>query len=230
MSKATTNSPVKHALVVMAKRPLPGRTKTRLSPPLTLEQAANLYQCFLEDTLDLMCQVKMADSVIAYLPAEDQVYFKALAPNFRLVAQLGENLGERLDIASQSFLKHGYQKVVLINSDGPTIPVEYLNAAFEKLSDDRDLVIGPSEDGGYYLIGMQQPIPQILRGVEMSTPKVTKDTLKLAEQASLVVHMLPEWYDVDDASTLQRLITELKTAPVQVAHHTRGYLTQLGLL
>jgi rSAM/selenodomain-associated transferase 1 len=230
MSNADTNSPVKHALIVMAKRPSPGRTKTRLSPPLSLEQAAYLYQCFLKDTLDLMSQVKEADPVIAYLPAEEQAFFKALAPNFRLEAQKGENLGERLDNASQRILKHGHQKVVLINSDGPTLPVAYLNAAFEQLSDDRDIVIGPSEDGGYYLIGMQQPITQILRSVEMSTPNVTQDTLMLAERASLVVHMLPEWYDVDDANTLQRLITDLETTPEQIAHHTRGYLSQLGLL
>lgn len=230
MKNQASNSDSKNVLIVMAKRPSPGYTKTRLSPPLSIEQAARLYECFLQDTLALMRRVTEADPAIAYIPAGDRLYFEALAPDFQLLVQVGANLGERLDSVSQGFLDLGYQRVVLINSDGPTLPINYLHSAFKTLLADRDIVIGPSDDGGYYLIGMKKPIPRLLRSVQMSTPDVLADTLKLAAEVALDVHLLPSWYDVDDAETFQRLLTELKTIPERTAAFTRAYLSQQGYL
>jgi len=214
-----------NALLVIAKRPTPGQTKTRLTPPLTAEQAAALYECFLVDTLDLVRRVPETDPLIAYLPAEARAYFAALAPDFGLVLQEGAGLGERLDNALTGCLNRGYQRVAIMNSDGPTLPAAYLARAFEALRDGADIALGPSADGGYYLIGVKQPAPRLLREVRMSTPTVLADTLALAAEERLQVELLPAWYDVDEAADLARLTRELADAPPEVAPRTRAFLS-----
>jgi rSAM/selenodomain-associated transferase 1 len=214
----------KNALLVMAKRPTPGRTKTRLSPPLSFEQAAALYECFLRDTLDLMRQVPAVRRGIMYLPAEGGAYFIQFGPDFRCLPQEGADLGARLDNALTHTLLQGYQRVVIMNSDGPNLPAGYLTRAFELLEGEPDVVLGPCEDGGYYLIGLKQPAPRLLREVRMSTGRVFGDTLALAAEEGLQVEVLPEWYDVDDVTSLKRLMGDLAGAPPDIASHTRRFL------
>ena len=110
-----------------------------------------------------------------------------------------------------------------MNSDGPTLPSSYLTAAFKTLADGADVVLGPCDDGGYYLIGIKRPAPRLLRQVQMSTPHVMAETLRLAAEEELQVELLPVWYDVDNAESLARLIDELADRP-GVAHHTRAFL------
>ena len=214
-----------NVLLVIAKQPKPGQTKTRLTPPLTAEQAAALYECFLVDTLDLVRRVPAMDPLIAYLPSEARAYFAALAPDFGLVLQEGAGLGERLDNALTGCLKRGYERAVIMNSDGPTLPASHLARAFEALRDGADIALGPSADGGYYLIGVKQPAPRLLREVRMSTPTVLADTLALAAEERLQVELLPAWYDVDEAADLARLTRELADAPPEVAPRTRAFLS-----
>ena len=114
--------------------------------------------------------------------------------------------------------------VAAVNSDGPTLPLAYLAGAFQELGKEADVVLGPSDDGGYYLIGLKRPAPRLLREVQMSTSHVTTDTLALAAEEGLKVALLPTWYDVDDAQSLARLKAELATAPPEVAPHTRAFL------
>jgi rSAM/selenodomain-associated transferase 1 len=213
-----------NALLVVAKRPAPGQTKTRLVPSLSTEQAAALYECFLQDTLDLMRQIPDVQPVVAYLPAEAETYFANLAPDFEHILQKGPDLGVRLDNALTSYLRRGYRRVVIINSDSPTLPPSCLTAAFEALAGGGDVVLGPCDDGGYYLIGIKRPTPRLLREVRMSTPSVTTDTLNLAAEEGLRVELLPVWYDVDDAASLTRLMAELVEAPPDVARQTRAFL------
>ncbi len=213
-----------NALIVVAKRPASGRTKTRLTPPLSPDQAAALYECFLRDTLDLVRRVPNVRPVIAYLPREAETYFAQLAPEFDRVVQTGDDLGARLDHALTHYLAQGYERVVIMNSDGPTLPLDHLSAAFEALSDHTDVVLGPSDDGGYYLIGLKQRAPRLLREVPMSTAHVAADTLALAKEENLQVALLPTWYDVDDVESLRRLRNELAATPVHVAPHTRSFL------
>jgi rSAM/selenodomain-associated transferase 1 len=221
-SRSSRQSP--NALLVVAKRPAPGRTKTRLVPPLSAEQAAALYECFLCDTLDLMRQIPGVQPVVVYLPAGAETYFASLAPDFERLLQRGANLGARLDNALTCYLQRGYQRVVVMNSDGPTLPPACLTAAFDKLAGEADVVLGPCDDGGYYLIGVKRPVPRLLREVQMSTANVTTDTLNLAKEEGLRVELLPEWYDIDSAVSLARLMDELVEAPCQVAPHTRAFL------
>ena len=213
-----------NALLVVAKRPAPGRTKTRLTPPLSPEQAAALYECFLRDTLDLVRRLSGVTPAIVYLPAEERAYFEALAPDFELLLQEGDDLGERLDSALTRLLVAGYQHVAIMNSDGPTLPPACLTGAFDALAGGADIVLGPCDDGGYYLIGLKQPAPRLLREVRMSTPDVLADTIAIAAEEGLTVELLPTWYDVDDAESLERLINELATAPPEMARHTRALL------
>lgn len=214
----------KNALIVVAKRPAPGKTKTRLSPPLTPEMASALYECFLRDTLDLMQQVKDAQHIIAYLDEPD--YFKRLAPNFELIPQNGHDLGERLDNALTDCFSQGYGHVVIMDSDSPTLPSEYLNQAFSELAGGADVVLGPCGDGGYYLIGARNPIPRLLREVQMSTPTVAKDTIAMSKEEGLNLAILPVWYDVDDGTSLTRLIEETEDLDSTTGGHTRQFLSQ----
>lgn len=224
-----------NALLVVAKRPAPGRTKTRLSPPLSPEQAAALYECFLKDTLGIMRTVPGVQPAIAYLPADKEhpwdarAYFAELAPDFDLVLQQGPDLGCRLDNALTHYLKLGYSRVVVMDSDGPTLPPRYLQLAFERLGA-ADVVLGPCDDGGYYLIGLRKPAPRLLREVRMSTPRVAADTLALAQELGLQVALLPTWYDVDNAHSLERLLAELEQGPPELAPHTRALVNTWALV
>jgi len=214
----------KGALIVVAKQPAPGNTKTRLSPPLSPEQASGLYACFLADTLDLIRQVKGVERVIAYLPEDASDYFKNLAPDFQVIQQIGADLGARLDNALTKYLSLGYNHVVIMDSDSPTLPAEYLSEAFNTLSNGADVVLGPCEDGGYYLIGCKQPIPRLLREVRMSTPTVAANTASLASEAGLDLVQLPVWYDVDDEESLIRLAEEFEKPKQSGAMHTGRFL------
>jgi len=113
---------------------------------------------------------------------------------------------------------------VVIDSDSPTLPAEYLGMAFAALDGVADVVLGPCDDGGYYLIGLKRPQPRLLREVQMSTPFVVRDTLALASELGLRVALLPQWYDVDTVAELNRLRVELRETPTQVARHTRAFL------
>jgi hypothetical protein len=211
-------------LCVMAKRPTPGGTKTRLSPPLSPEQAAALYEGFLCDTLELIRGTPAVRRVLAYLPSSEAGYFRRLAPDFERVLQSGQNLGERLDNLIQAYLRKGSAAVVAMDSDSPNLPAAYLAQAFEALEGGADVTLGPCEDGGYYLIGLARPAPRLLREVQMSTAHVLADTLVLAEAEGRRVHLLPGWYDVDDAASLARLRDDLQRTPGEVAIHTRRCL------
>ena len=218
-----------NVLLVVAKRPAAGQTKTRLSPPLSPQQAAGLYECFLHDTLALMRQIPAARRGLAYLPAGEEAYFRRLTPDFDLLLQTGPDLGSRLDHAAAHYLENGYEKVVIMDSDSPTLPVETLAQAFQALGQNSEVVLGPCLDGGYYLIGLTRPAPRLLREVPMSTPHVLADTLALAASLGLKTGLLPAWYDIDDAASLERLRQELKS-PGENAPHTRRFFQSLGFL
>lgn len=220
----------KRALLVMAKRPFAGRTKTRLCPPFSLAQAAQLYDCFLRDALDIVRHLPHISPFIAYAPPEEEAYFQELAPDFERVPQLGATLGERLDFVLTETLAAGFEQVAAINSDSPTLPPTYLAQAFAQLDDDAiDVVVGPCEDGGYYLIGWKQPHPRLVREVQMSTPDVLRDTLEIARQEKLRVALLPTWYDVDTMSDLERVKADLGNSSTEFGHHTKQFLLDFTL-
>jgi rSAM/selenodomain-associated transferase 1 len=191
-------------------------------------QAANVYAAFLADTLDIMRRVPEVRCGIAYLPEGGAEFFHALAPDMELVLQQGASLGERLDHLITQTLAGGAAQVVVMDSDSPTLPADYVAAAFAQLDAGADVVFGPCRDGGYYLVGMQRPLPMLLRAVQMSTPTVLADTLAIAEQIGVHVALLPEWYDVDTGEELAQLARELHRT--EAAPHTRRQLAALTWL
>lgn len=217
------------SLMVVAKQPAAGQTKTRLCPPLTGATAAAIYECFLRDTLEIMRMTPDVVRTIVYLPEDAAGYFQTLAPDFTLMRQRGLDLGERLDNLLTEALAQGATAAVVMDSDSPTLPADYLTAAFTQLHEGADVVLGPCDDGGYYLIGLRQPQPRLLREVAMSTPNVLRDTLRIAAELQLRVALLPTWYDVDTAAELQRLQQELSASAsaeglMSQARHTRAFL------
>jgi len=216
---------MENVLIVVAKEPLAGRTKTRLCPPFTAEGAAELYRCLMVDTLALAAGLPIADRALAYTPAGARTYFAGLVPDgFRLVAQEGANLGERLANALRTHLELGYQRAVIMNSDGPTLPLSCLEEAFHAL-DTADVTLGPGHDGGYYLIGVKRLHPQLFQGIAWSTEQVVPQTLAACRRTGLRVHRLPEWYDVDVAGDLARLRADLARDP-SLAPCTAAFLSQ----
>ncbi len=216
------------ALLVMAKRPSPARTKTRLSSVLGLTEAAELYACFLRDALAMARSVPGVTPFVAHSPpdAETEAYFRDLAPDFKRIPQTGHTLGERLDAVMSACSQNGYEQVVAMNSDSPTLPADYLAQAFARLDDEAtDVVLGPCDDGGYYLIGWKRPHPRLVREVPMSTDHVLRDTVAIAEEEKLRVSLLPTWYDVDEVAELERVRADLLANP-EIARHTRDFLSQ----
>lgn len=219
---------MKRALIVVARQPIPGKTKTRLSPPLTHTEAVDLYKSFLLDTLDLVSQVDACQPVIAYTPATATSYFRRVAPSgFAFLPQVGRNLGERLDNVLTTCLHGGADLAVVMNSDAPTLPVPYIQQAFQLLGNaDTDVVLGPSEDGGYYLLGLKQPCSALF-GIVMSTPTVLSETLQLAREQALRVACLDTWHDIDTPADLRCLLDELVDLSPSVAVRTRETLSNI---
>jgi rSAM/selenodomain-associated transferase 1 len=202
------------ALAVMAKAPRPGKVKTRLSPPLTPAEAAALNTCFLRDTTRNIADVAgqgSAAGLISYTPAGDEAAFDGLLPEgFSLVLQRGDAFGERLFAAAEDILALGFGAVCLIDSDSPTVPRTAFEQAVAELAKPGDrIVLGPSDDGGYYLIGLKQAHPVPFERITWSTASVFAETCERAQEAGLELVELPRWYDVDDAATLQILEAEL---------------------
>ena len=206
------------ALAMMIKAPRPGASKTRLTPPLTPQEAAAISSCFLRDTTANIAQTVAAcgaespsAGIAVYTPVGMEEAFAGLLPDgFCLVAQRGEPFGERLLHGVEDLLALGYGSVCLIDSDSPTLPAEALRLAVSALARPGDrLVLGPSEDGGYYLIGLKHAHPRLFADIAWSTDKVTPQTLARAAELGLEVVELPTWYDVDDAATLRMLCDEL---------------------
>jgi hypothetical protein len=214
---------MKRGLIVMAKEPVPGAVKTRLCPPYTVEEAAELYRCFLLDTFELAARLQGVTVTVAYFPSKAKESFKAIAPPaFELMPQRGDDLGERLSSAFEQLFYLGYERLVAIGADSPTLPSAYVERSFESLAT-ADLVLGPSVDGGYYLIGMKAFHPELFQEVAMGTERVFMETLERARRANLRVSLLPPWYDVDTQDDVKRLLAELRATP-GVARHTRAFL------
>lgn len=224
------------ALGVMTKAPKAGRVKTRLSPPLTPTEAAALNICFLRDTSAAITNATtggLALGIGVYTPVgEEAAYEGNLPTNFALIPQRGEAFGERLMFAIEDLLRVGFESVCLINSDSPTVPEHaYADAALWLHEPGDRIVFGPSDDGGYYLIGMKKMHRRLFEDIDWSTERVAGQTLQRAQELKLEVKLLPTWYDVDDRILLKRLCDEMLGHRGQdggfAAPQTREYLAAI---
>jgi rSAM/selenodomain-associated transferase 1 len=176
---------------------------------------------------------RSAEGLVVYTPLSAEAAFVGILPKeFGLLAQRGESLGDRLCNATDDLLKEGYSSFCLINSDSPTLPRSVLDRAIESLARDGDrVVLGAADDGGYYLIGLKQVHGNLFERIAWSTADVLAHTVERAAEIGLEVVMLPRWYDVDDAETLNRLCEELfathRRDGAYSAPHTRAFLAAL---
>jgi hypothetical protein len=222
------------ALAIMTKAPRAGQVKTRLVPPLKPDEAAELNRFFLRDTTTTIANSatpKDACGIAVYTPiGAESAYTDILPDNFRLLPQHGDGFGERLYFAALDLFKCGFESVCLIGSDSPTVPPKNFTQAVKLLQrpDDR-VVLGPCEDGGYYLIGLKKPHKELFERVDWSTERVLAQTRQRAREIGLEVKLLPVGYDVDDSASLQRLCKELLTGKQSdsVAPRTRKFLRDI---
>jgi uncharacterized protein len=205
-------------IAFMAKASVPGRAKTRLVPPLTFEQAAALNTAFLQDVADnLLVAARLAApragiaGYAAYCPAGAQDFFhRTLPAAIGLIDAALPNFGDCLFHTIQEILARGHVSAVVLNSDSPTLPTAFLieTAAMLSMPGDR-AVLGPSSDGGYYLLGLKATHRRLFDDIAWSTECVAEQTLQRAGEIGLEVRQLPVWYDVDDIECLRRLHAEL---------------------
>jgi rSAM/selenodomain-associated transferase 1 len=232
------------AIAVMAKAPQPGRSKTRLVPPLTADQAAALSAAFLRDITENIALAARAAPIygcIAYAPAGlEHLFGGHLAAGTGMVLADGspdmpdnvQGFGRCLLHAVESLLAEGYGAACVLNSDSPSLPTEFLaRTAHLLLAPGARAVLGPAEDGGYYLLGVNTAAPHLFADVAWSTDIVTQTTQERAAEIGLDVAMLPEWYDVDDGASLDRLIRELnqQTPRAYPAPASRACLSKIDL-
>lgn len=210
----------------MARAPEAGQVKTRLVPPLSYESAAKLYRCLLLDKLLQVAEIPGIDPYLAFTPLEARQPMLALLPEaFTLIPQAGSTLGDRLHRLSAILLERGHPAAILIDSDSPTLPTPYLLDAVARLqSGTTDLALGPTEDGGYYLIGLKRPCRALFDDIPWSGPTVLNETLHRAALQRLQVATLPSWFDVDTPEDLTRLQHDLATAETTIAPYTRRFL------
>lgn len=192
-------------MALFAKAPVPGRVKTRLTPPLEPEQAASLYRAMLLDILDQHAKAAAGrDHALWYTPPEEAAWFRAHAPrDWLLRPQVGENLGRRMAALFRTHAEEGYRAIVLRGTDSPTLPLARADEAFDAL-ERADLVICPDRDGGYNLIGLRAPCDPLFDR-PMSHEDVLTETLATAGALGLRVELLESHYDVDTPADLERL-------------------------
>lgn len=234
------------AMAVMAKAPRPNHVKTRLMPPLSGAQAASLTVSFLRDITANIAEAGRALPIaghVAYAPLGcEHLFHGVLADGTKLVLADGtmpapagvEGFGRVLFHAAVALLRQGYGAVCLVNSDSPTLPTDFLRQAATALAQPGDrMVLGPSDDGGYYLIGLKAPHAALFQHIAWSTDVVAAQTLERAAALVLETVMLPLWFDVDDIASLRRLAADLdrtdgEGAVPYAAPATRGWMLVEG--
>jgi rSAM/selenodomain-associated transferase 1 len=202
-------------IAIMAKASTPGRTKTRLVPPLTFDEAAALNTAFLQDIANNVLEAgrrSAIDGYVAFAPRGSEDFFRSvLPPAIGLIDACLPTLGDCLLHTVEAILARGHQSAVVLNSDSPTLPTAFLVETAEALTRPGPrAVLGPCNDGGYYLLGIKTAHRRLFEDIAWSTERVAEQTRARAREIKLDIHMLPAWYDVDDAEGLRQLHSELR--------------------
>jgi hypothetical protein len=209
---------MKRAIIIMAKAPLAGTVKTRLQTRLSADECAQLAACFLADTVN-KAKILKTQLILAYSPAEKIDYFRRFADEkTSFIRQTGDNLGEKMFSAFEfAFAQNTDAAAVMLGTDSPTFPVDFIEQAFELLETNSDAVLGKTEDGGFYLIGLQRkPDAKIFEGVQWSSAKTFEQVRQNILNLNWHLREVPSWYDIDEPQDLAQLKNEFlhnKNAP-----------------
>ena len=201
-------------LVIMAKAPRPGMVKTRLTPGLSPEAVTDFYCCLLNDTLALARSLSGVEVAIMCPDADVGDLTKLAAKDATVVPQKGEGLAAGLTSVFAHFAGGRSRHTIAFNSDSPHLPASVLKAAFDTVAA-HDLVVGPTHDGGYYLVGAKSSHPTLFAGDGMGTRSALERLLSRARTLKLSVGFAEPFYDVDVADDLTRLAEELRSAPAR---------------
>ena len=219
-------------LVVVAKAPVPGEVKTRLTPPFTPEEAVVLYRCFLQDRLAEINKLQGIDLAVSFTPGNARNAFECLTGNgLKLFPQKGAELGQRLSNIFIDMLGRDYEAVSIIDSDTPDLPGTIVEQSFRILmGNEADAVYGPCDDGGYYLVGMRRPHPELFEDIPWSTRSVLNITLERARGLGIRTKLLPGWNDLDTFEDLLNFYVRHKSQPSNqqwAGKNTFNYLSQI---
>lgn len=211
-------------LVIMAKAPRLGSVKTRLAESLSLQAVTDLYRCLLNDTIALAQALDCVEIAIMCPASDVEDLSRTLAKSVRIVPQTGQGLAAGLVSVFNHFATSRQQRVIAFNSDSPHLPASVLETAFDAL-EARDLVVGPTHDGGYFLVGAKASHSDLFANDGMGTASALEALLTRAHALALSVHLTDPFYDIDVEGDLTRLAAELQLAPAR-APRTAAWLKQ----
>ena len=201
------NRDSENCVLFFVKYPVAGQVKTRLAEQLGPDAAVDLYRSFVTDSLTALENLDAHLKIAIYPPDSESRFKQWLGEKYCYIPQIGSDLGQRMKNAFRRTFSEGFNKVVVIGSDSPDLPAEYLELAFGAL-DTNNVVIGPSSDGGYYLIGFTKDkfLPEVFNRIRWSTEKVFEQTTNTLKNYKLKLYLLPLWHDVDTSADLDELI------------------------
>ena len=195
-----------HSILFFVKLPRPGTVKTRLGKTIGDDAATQLYDCFVQDLRVTLRQLGITP-LIFFAPADQGLAVEQwLGSGQPYYPQAGDDLGERMALAFEHGFQRGYKRLLIVGSDSPDLPLNYLQDALQALAH-HQMVIGPSQDGGYYALGFTQTnyVPQVFTDIPWSTSTVFAETLQILQQSPHPIYQLPGWYDVDTVEDLWQL-------------------------
>lgn len=214
-----------NVVIFFTRVPIPGETKTRLMPILTGEQCRELHRAFLLDIYAVLSKPEInCDIAVYYTPADGTAEIEALCPNaLSYTPQAGNNLGERMYNAICDMLRRGYKKCLLMGSDIPTIEASAIVGALDLLSTN-DIVICPTDDGGYYLIGMKEPCPEVFSLEEYGVSSVLEKTAAAAKKAGKTLVTGEQLMDIDEPADLAKLVHQLECGDLTTCPETKKFI------
>lgn len=222
--------PATSAIIVFAKAPVAGQVKTRLCPPLTPDEAASLHGSLVLDILERCQSLRGYDCILAGTPSPHHPFFRAMEARFKIPVwdQIGDDLGTRMASAFKQALGPPYRSVVVIGTDIPGINGPLLTTALDSLHD-HDVVLGPTMDGGYYLIGLRTPVPELFENIPWSTEQVYALTEQKVKMLGLSLKILPKLRDLDTVEDLHMCIRDSKDRQNQMfSSRTKNVLQELA--
>lgn len=207
---------IENRILFFVKHPASGRVKTRLAEHIGRDIAIELYKSFVADTLRTLHTMGVNFKIVFYPPDAENQFQKWLGEGYSYSPQIGKNLGQRMKNAFLQAFSDGSESAIIIGSDSPDLPNEYLKLGFKAL-ETNDVVVGPSSDGGYYLIGFVKEafLPDVFEGITWSSSDVFEQTLNILKKHNQRVYLLPQWHDVDTLTDLKSLVRRNKNTAYQ---------------